>query len=289
MRVSVFSVILLYNQMISGRMRCHYSLIQDDTMKSETTALKTALPLYLEGTNGKAVLLQHGYNGSPREMYGLAERLHREGYSVVVTRLPGHGTNAGDFHNSGARLWHTHVRNEYINLRSRFDSVSIVGLSMGGVLSLLIAEEFKPDTVILLAPAMILKQRIVYFMPILKFFSSDMKRAWPPEADADEDRRFMIREYWSHYYPKQLTEMLKLIKKAKRGLHAVESPVYLMLSETDASVLMKAGTIIKKGIRVPVEEFILKNSPHVFFEGPENDIVLDKVVEWLNQHTPPAE
>ena len=61
-------------------------------MKNETKVLRTALPLYLDGTNGKAVLIQHGYSGYPTEMYDLARRIHAEGYTVVVPRLPGHAT-----------------------------------------------------------------------------------------------------------------------------------------------------------------------------------------------------
>ena len=66
-------------------------------MEKYTRVLKSALPLFLEGTNGKAVLVQHGFNGYPTEMYGLAHRLHDEGYTVVVPRLPGHATSLADF------------------------------------------------------------------------------------------------------------------------------------------------------------------------------------------------
>ena len=38
------------------------------------------------------VLLVHGFTGSPAEMTLLAEALHRQGYSVEVPLLQGHGT-----------------------------------------------------------------------------------------------------------------------------------------------------------------------------------------------------
>ena len=53
------------------------------------------------------------------------------------------------------------------------------------------------------------------------------------------------------------------------------------MSEKDNSVSLDAGPLIEKGVNGPVKKHILKNSPHVFFEGPENDFVLEKVVEWL--------
>ena len=250
-------------------------------MKSSDRVLKTSPPLYLEGTNGKAVLVQHGYNGYPREMYSLAKRLHAEGYTVVVPRLPGHATNAADFRKSNWKQWYLHVRNEYLNLQSRFDWVAVAGLSMGGVLSLLMAEEFNPVKIILLAPAMAVKQKLVYFTPFLRFILPSIKREWPVEPDADEDRITMGREYWSRHYTAQIANLVRLMKIAKKRLHEVVCPVYIMLSNKDSTVPSKAGDIIEKGVAGYVTRLNLKDSPHVFFEGPEEDFVINKVVEWL--------
>lgn len=251
-------------------------------MKNNTRVLASAVPLSLEGKNGKAVLVLHGYNGYPTEMYGLARRIHAEGYTVAVPRLPGHATNAADFRKSNWKLWHSHIRNEYMNLQSRFESVTVVGLSMGGVLALLAAAEFNPEKVILLAPAMDIRQKIVYFTHILKYFIPKIDRKREPEADADEDRLYMEREYWSTYYTAQLASFRKLMMMARRRLSDVICPVYYMLSEKDSTVPLEAGAIIERGVRGPVTSHTLTDSPHVFFEGPENDFVLDKIVEWLN-------
>ena len=63
--------------------------------------------------------------------------------------------NGADFRKTNWKLWYNHVKNEYLNLQSRFESVSVVGLSMGGVLALIMAAEFRPERAILLAPAMV--------------------------------------------------------------------------------------------------------------------------------------
>ena len=47
----------------------------------------------LEGNNGKAVLLLHGYTGTTAEMRPLGNHLHSLGYTVLCPRLPGHGTS----------------------------------------------------------------------------------------------------------------------------------------------------------------------------------------------------
>jgi len=252
-------------------------------MKDETKVLGSALPFYLEGSNGKAVLVIHGYNGYPGEMYEIARRIHKEGYTVSVPRLPGHGTNAADFLKTGHEHWLGQVVNEYLNLQSRFESVSVTGLSMGGVLSLLLAERFSPDKIILLAPAMSISNRTFYYTPFLKIFVKKMRRNWEPRSTDDEDRIFMGREYWSYFFSSKLASLLKLIRKAERGLGDIECPVYIILTEKDGWVSLKSGEMIEKGVASPVETVILKNSPHVIVQGPEKETVFEHVCTWLNQ------
>jgi esterase/lipase len=91
----------------------------------------------------------------------------------------------------------------------------------------------------------------------------------------------MAAEYWSHYYMSQIASLYKLRRLTKKRLNNVFCPVFVMLSEKDSSVSLKAGEVIAMGIEGPVEKLILKNSPHVFLEGPEKDLVINKVIEWL--------
>jgi len=201
-----------------------------------------------------------------------------------VPRLPGHATNAADFKKTNWKIWYQHVRNEYLNLQSRFESVSMVGVSMGGLMAILIAAEFQPEKIILLAPAMSIKPRIMYYTPILKFFIPKLKRKRKIDPNIDEDRLYMEEEYWSYHFTRSIANFLKILKLAKRRLEDVTCPYYIMLSEKDSTVLLEAGDIIEKGIGSPPSgKLILKNSPHVFFEGPENDFVLDKVTEWMKE------
>lgn len=251
-------------------------------MKSEIKVVEGCLPLRLEGTNGKAVIVQHGYNGYPNEMFGLAERIHKEGYTVVVPRLPGHATCAEDFRNTNWRLWLNHIRNVYIELSSEFESVTVVGLSMGGLLSIMLAAEFDPEKIILLAPAIDVKPRLLYYTPLLRFVRPVIKREWQPDKEPTEIRKKLAAEYWSYVYTAQVANLIKLIKKARKALPQIECPVFMMFSEIDTHVPLTAPDIIESGVKTPIKKHILKNSPHVFFEGPENDFVLEKVTEWLN-------
>lgn len=88
-------------------------------------------PHFLAGGE-KAVLLIHGYTGSPREMLWLGTQLHKAGYTVSIPRLPGHGTNKEDFLATSWKDWLRRVYDEYLDLSEAYKTVYIGGLSMGG-------------------------------------------------------------------------------------------------------------------------------------------------------------
>ncbi|HKK02145.1 MAG TPA: hypothetical protein VJ955_08260, partial [Desulfuromonadales bacterium] len=51
------------------------------------------------------VLLVHGFSASPREMYGVGERLAEAGYVALGVRLPGHGTSPADLRTRRFEEW----------------------------------------------------------------------------------------------------------------------------------------------------------------------------------------
>ncbi|MDC7218339.1 MAG: alpha/beta fold hydrolase [Spirochaetales bacterium] len=251
----------------------------------ETIVVKEALPLYLKGSHNKAVLIIHGFTGYPGEFYPLGEKLNQLGYTVLIPRLPGHGTNRKDFQKTGARDWLRHVEECYRDLRAAHEGVSLVGLSMGGVLALILAARYKPERTVLLAPAMAACNRLFYLTPLLRFFIPRIKSEWKEEKDDSKDRKILGPEYWTVDIPAQLAELRKLQKIALREIKKISRPLLLMLSEKDASVPLRASKIIKDRLNpaCPVKEIILKESHHVLVTGCEKDLVNQSIAQWLEE------
>ena len=250
-----------------------------------TKVVKEALPLYLEGSNNKAVLIIHGYTGYTGEFYPLAQKLHDLGYTVSLPRLPGHGTDRKDFMSTGWRDWLGHVENCYRDLDARYDDVSLVGLSMGGVIALILASRYAPRRTVLLAPAMAVRNKLFYIAPYLGRFLKPVHKGWEPGPDDSEDRKHLGREYWSVDIPTQAAHLRKLQKIALKEMKGVGSPLLIMLSETDESVPPEAGQIIRGGLNgsCPAKEILLKNSHHVLVTGEEKEEVLQKTADWLEE------
>jgi carboxylesterase len=95
---------------------------------------------FLEGVNGKAVLLVHGLTGAPAEMRLVARQLHRKGFSVYAPLLAGHGKDAVTLRRSKWQDWLDSVRDAADFLSSRADAVFAAGICVGGKLSMLAAD-----------------------------------------------------------------------------------------------------------------------------------------------------
>lgn len=82
------------------------------------------------------VVVVHGFTGNPVSTRPLGERLHGDGFTVEVLRLPGHGTSAKDMATTRYADWLAAVEQATDDLTARCDHVVLVGLSMGGTLCL---------------------------------------------------------------------------------------------------------------------------------------------------------
>lgn len=89
-----------------------------------------------EGTTDVGVLVLHGFTGNPSSMRGLAETMVALGHHVEMPRLPGHGTTIDDMLDTRWADWTAEVAAAHARLAGRVDTVVVMGLSMGGSLTL---------------------------------------------------------------------------------------------------------------------------------------------------------
>jgi carboxylesterase len=86
-------------------------------------------------------LCLHGFSGNPTSMRPVAEAFVAAGFAVELPRLPGHGTTVEDMITTGWADWTADVMAAYQRLRARTERVVVSGLSMGGSLSLWLAQQ----------------------------------------------------------------------------------------------------------------------------------------------------
>ena len=108
-----------------------------------TQTIPTTEPFLLPGSR-TGILLIHGFTGTPKEMRWMGEYLNRElGATCLGVRLAGHATRPKDMVRSRWTDWTASVEDGYNLLRGSTDAIFLVGLTMGGVLSLYMSTRLK--------------------------------------------------------------------------------------------------------------------------------------------------
>ena len=100
-----------------------------------------------------AALLVHGFGGTPAEMRGLAEALHRAGWTVEALLLPGFGADIATLTTRQYAEWLDAVAAAAQRLREAGQRpLLLVGYSVGATLALALAPTIRPDGLAVLAP-----------------------------------------------------------------------------------------------------------------------------------------
>jgi carboxylesterase len=102
--------------------------------------LKDKFSYFMEGTNGKGVLLIHGLTGIPAEMKFVSRLLHRAGYSVYAPLLAGHGIDKETLMKTRWQDWLESVLQAAQELHKEVQSVYTAGICVGGKLGMMAAQ-----------------------------------------------------------------------------------------------------------------------------------------------------
>jgi carboxylesterase len=250
-----------------------------------TQILPPCNPIYYEGKQDKpAVLLIHGFTGGPHDLAFFAERISEHGYSVSVPRLPGHGTNGEDFVQSNAEQWLRASIDAYLDLRSKYERVWVGGLSMGGVLSIILASRFPIDRLMLFAPAVIVNNPLISLSKLIGRMLPRTKHIPLIDENASPEIQEIQRRYGSYTWIRQAGELHRLQRIAKRYLPRVHAQTFMILSENDITVPLASGRLIEKRINSKdIIHRIYSKSGHVITNGSERERAVSETLEWLNK------
>ena len=116
-----------------------------------------------------AVLCVHGLSGTPYEVRPIAEALAKQGMRAQGLLLPGHGTTSQALARTSRGEWLEAVADALSELRRAHRRVSLVGMSLGGVLSLRAAQLMPVDAVVSVGAPLALGRPLPWVVPIMKY------------------------------------------------------------------------------------------------------------------------
>jgi carboxylesterase len=211
--------------------------------------------------NHVGVLVLHGFTGSPKSVTPWAKDLAAEGWTVRVPRLPGHGTTWQEMNLTTWEDWYAEAERHLRDLTDRCTQVFVMGLSMGGSLTLRLAEEHGDEIVgiVLVNPAVHSERADRHLLPLLQRFigsfpgiSNDIAKPGQDEGAYD---KIPLRAAHS---------LSKLWALVKADIAKVAVPVLLFRSAQDHVVEpSNAAFVLSHVASTDVTEIVLADSYHV--------------------------
>jgi carboxylesterase len=216
----------------------------------------------------------------------LGRHLADKGYSVLGVRLAGHATQPADLIRTRWQDWLASVEDGWHLLKDNTDQIFVIGLSMGGVLSLLFASEFPVAGVVAMAtPYKIILQgwqrHISQFLIPLSIIKPYIKKGPPnwfnPEALKE-------RVAYDVNVTRSMQELKLLLAEMDASLPKINVPALLIHSEDDGYVSPRNMPEIYTALGSTDKKMMMisKNS-HVITEDGDREQVFELITDFITR------
>lgn len=133
----------------------------ETTLKTESNS-KPIASNYKNDPN-ECIMLIHGFGGSTIDFKPLTDIFDSLGVNYYALMLSGHGTKPEDLKDVKHEVWLAESFNAFDSLALEYDRVSLIGFSMGGAISLIIASERDVHRLTVLSPYFETHKKWYYF------------------------------------------------------------------------------------------------------------------------------
>lgn len=250
-----------------------------------------------------AVLLLHGLGGGPSEMVYLRKKLIADGYKVEVPLLPGHCTNFRELKHVRWEEYADAACVAFEKLKKEYEFVSVSGLCLGAVLSLLVGIRYTSQVNSICPISTTLNfdgwglpfyTRLIWLGRLTPLYYLYNLPECDPYGIKDEKLRRHIKAKMSDtsttHYSKipfhSIWEMRKLNMYVKKNLHKITSRICAIHPLEDDVSSIKSVEDIQKGVNSSLfESLILHNSYHLATIDGERDLVARTVSDFFSRRS----
>jgi carboxylesterase len=251
--------------------------------------IPTAEPFFFPGDR-TGCLLVHGFTGTPKEMRWLGEYLSSQGYTVLGVRLAGHATQPKDMLRVHWTDWVASVEDGWNMLSDCTDRVVIMGLSMGGILSLLFAAHFPVAGVVAMStPHHLPDDPRLPYIKLLSRIQPSVPKGPPDWRDPEVVQRHVD---YPDYPTRSLAELRDLVAEMRVSLPKVTAPTLLIYSKGDRTVRAEerhTEQICDSLGSTDKQTLWVENSGHVVTEDAAREQVFQAVAGFVARIVPGTE
>jgi len=222
------------------------------------------------------VILIHGYGGTCKDMEPLKDFLEEKGFYTYCPTLKGHNTKSENLLYVKCTDWIDDVQNAYHNTKTYCDNLYICGLSMGGLLALILGTKYKVNGIITLAPSLFIRRFIFKFAPIAFLFPKLMTPIGKSPDDPDTEGYKLVPAISGYH-------LHQLIKYTKGILSDVTAPVLIIQGGKDKMILSPISYLKKYISSTIIRDFYVENAPHILTMVKESPMIFDYIVKFIKE------
>ncbi|MBB5831621.1 alpha/beta hydrolase [Brachybacterium aquaticum] len=230
------------------------------------------------------LLLCHGFTGSPQSLRPWAEHHAALGWEVELPLLPGHARTERELDRTRWQDWYGCVKDAALELSEATGPIAVGGLSMGGALTLALAED--PDlrgriaAIVAVNPGMTLPA-VAAVAPLIAPVVRTL-----PGIGSDIALEGAAEEAYDRLPVRSVGRLRQLFSRTRADLGAIEVPLLLATSRGDHTVPPTDSDIVAAGVRGPVERLSLTRSFHLVPLDHEAELLFEASARFLDTHVP---
>jgi carboxylesterase len=213
----------------------------------------------------------------------LGDSLALEKYTILAPRLTGHATAIEDITRSRWEDWVASAEDGLNLLKGSTDRQVVMGLSMGGILSLIMAARFSVAGVVSFSAPSALpgNDPRAKYLPILKYFIPKVSKGEPDWRNLDAARDHIDYPY---YPTAAIVELKKIIDVMNTELPKVTAPALFVQSHQDLGIPAESMDVLYSSVSsTDKTKFWVENSGHVVIREPEREKIFAEVKKYLKR------
>jgi carboxylesterase len=236
-------------------------------------------PFSATGTNVGCLVMQ-GFTGTVGGIRYYAQQLAAKGLSVEAPRLTGHGTQWQDLNAAHAEDWIRDAEGAYHSLAEKCSSVFVTGLSLGGTLSLYLAELHPEITgVIPINAPVFMRDWRQPFAPIIKRLLASI-----PGIASDIMQPGVVEPAYDRSPSWGAAEFLRIMRMTRRGLPKIKQPLLVQRSSQDHVVPHDCAEYILEHVSSTDKSVVVHDkSAHVVTMDYDKDAVVEATWKFIQR------
>lgn len=226
------------------------------------------------------VLILHGFTASLDTVKGLVPTVERLALPYRMPLMRGHGTRYEDLEGVGPAEWYADAEAAMVDLLQEVEQVVVVGLSMGGLVTLNLAWRHpdKLKAMVLLAPALRFADPLVALTPLLGL----LFRFWnSPNSFADRELAKGCTNY-PKFPVSTFNKFLNYANETEGHLGEIRVPALVLHSRKDTIIHPITVKLLEERLGSPQKRVIwFERSGHEMMQDLEAEAVFEAIGGYL--------